>query len=102
MNLTLEQHVEIDALNVALAEVSTAKAVPGSLGGRYTISFKGDNIDRATIMKARRLSAMHLYGVAVPVTCDTHEIPGRPEAWDRCAKVGVASALLGATCGERP
>lgn len=93
-----ERGVEI--MRMALAE-TVPGFVPESL---YEITFEGrqvlvGNVDSDLGRRARLLGSLGTRGPDAPTLCRDHDLPGRFDLWDACAKVPVREALIGRTCG---
>jgi len=94
------EHLE----RVRLTNIAIAEIVPdftcwpsAALGGEH-IAWPGNGRHPADRRRAALLARMQVNGPSHPVTCEAHHAPNRPDIWDECGKVDVASALLGRTC----
>lgn len=92
-------HLErVRLTNIAIAEVLPGVRCVPNTHDNYETLFWPHGVPLAERVKAGRLALMAVRGPEWPETCDAHKVQNRPDIWDECGKVSVASALLGRTC----
>jgi len=99
--ITAEHQLGAELRQRALSEIVPGiVCIPHVNFGRECFMFMPDwpQNDHLTT-KASYLARMEMFGPEHPTVCPDHMQAGRPDLWDACRKVSVASALLGRTCG---
>jgi hypothetical protein len=90
---------QLEGVRVALGELYPTAVLAGISLSELGFHYPEGSPRHPDVLKANRLTRMHLEGPEVMTVCDRHSDFGRPDVWARCGLVPVRDALRGHTCG---